>query len=287
MDVLVHIGLNKCGSTYIQACLDGRREELRRAGVHYPKEQGRTGHYGLSRSLGFGPDVADVIPSSVDDMMADARALKCDRLILSSEYLSLFCPAGVARLVTAIAGAGARIRVVMFSRDPIEWIKSQFNQYVRTVEGAPYLTDINAYIDQVMAAGALRIADRVLQWRNLVPEDGFRHYRQTPGTDILAVFEDFSGAGLPALERTPANASLSINVLHRIGVLRQRSPRPERDAEITGLIAGEILPPPAPEGYLDISPVNMLRLRREVIEPFERLSVDPLPPQSVRLAPTG
>ena len=286
MEILVHIGLNKCGSTHIQASLAAARDRLAQAGTWYPDDPGRTSHYGLSRALGFGPEDPGVPLQSLHGYVAQADARGCGRLILSSEYLSLFHPAGAATLLAEICRIDARVRVVMFSRDVLGWVRSQFNQYVRTVDGAPYLPDINAYLDQVLAKGALRIADRADQWRNLLPDGAFCHHVLQRPMDALVPFIAFAGVAIPPVKGA-GNGSLSADVLYRIGHLRQRAPRPARDAEIAGLLAGEIAAAPAPERYLEISAEHMARLRAEVIAPLSRLPVDPLPQNPLDLAAAG
>ena len=56
MHVLVHLGLNKCGSTYLQHALHAARPRLIEAGTFYPEQSGPPCQYGLSRYYGFGPD---------------------------------------------------------------------------------------------------------------------------------------------------------------------------------------------------------------------------------------
>ena len=96
MQVLLHLGLNKCASTYIQNALDAARPALLDAGVWYPAQPGPPCQYGLSRAYGFGPDESDIPKAFVADLVAEAALRGCGRLILSSEYLSLHRPAGAA-----------------------------------------------------------------------------------------------------------------------------------------------------------------------------------------------
>ena len=96
MQILVHLGLNKCASTYIQRALAAAQAGLRRHGVFYPVEGGRTAQYGLSRHYGFGPDIDGVTPRGLPWLMAEAEKRHCTRMILSSEYLSLRRPAAIA-----------------------------------------------------------------------------------------------------------------------------------------------------------------------------------------------
>ncbi len=97
MQILVHLGLNKCASTYLQQALAAAQSGLRRQGVFYAVEGGRPAQYGLSRHYGFGPDVDGVTRRSLRWLMAEASKRHCTRLIVSSEYLSLCRPAAIWR----------------------------------------------------------------------------------------------------------------------------------------------------------------------------------------------
>lgn len=99
MDILIHLGLNKCASTYIQQALAAAQAVLRQQGVFYAVEGGRPAQYGLSRHYGFGPDVDGVTPRSLGWLTAEASRRHCTRLIISSEYLSLCRPAAIAAFV--------------------------------------------------------------------------------------------------------------------------------------------------------------------------------------------
>jgi len=163
MQILVHLGLNKCASTAIQQALAAARDELRQRGVFYGAENGRVAQYGLSRHYGFGPNVAGVTPRSLGCPATEVERQGCRRLIVSSEYLSLCRPAAnaaIAAFAADLAALGAEARFLLFSRPLVPSVRSLFNQYVKTVDGGPYLRSINAYVDQVLANGAIDIARR-------------------------------------------------------------------------------------------------------------------------------
>lgn len=278
MQILVHIGLNKCASTHIQHALDAARADLAANGTFYPDQPGPPCQYGLSKFLGFGPFGADIPEQSIDQLVAGARAAGCRRLIVSSEYLSLWNPAGVARFLERTERMGASVQILMISRDPIGWIRSQFNQYVRTVQSGGLITSIDTYIDRVLANGAFRIDQRVAQWQMATQKGAFAHYRMDDrDTRILAPFSVFSGMKITLSTSVARNSSLDADRLYRIAVLRQEPSTRNVEDEIANLLAGAPARRAAPEGYLSISPAQMIRLKNEIVSPYRALPITPWP----------
>ena len=278
MEILIHIGLNKCASTYVQHALDEARGALQAAGTCYPLQDGPPCQYGLSRGLGFGPEAPGIAVQTLDGLIADAAGRDCGRLILSSEYLSLWRPAAAKRLGAALATSGAHVQALMFSRDVPGWIRSLFNQYVRTVDGGRYLPCIDAFVDQVLSNGAADIARRHRQWSALLPPGALRHYRlPIEPAAALAPFSAFARVDIPPPRRPVPNASVAAGALYRIGRLRQQPPGPGRDAAIARLLAEPALAGDAPPGYLTIGADRMERLESEIIAPYRAIPVDVLP----------
>jgi len=282
--VLLHLGLNKCASTYIQSALDAARPALLGAGVCYPAQPGPSCQYGLSRAYGFGPDAPDIARTPVAGLVAEAAGHECDRLILSSEYLSLYRPAGAARLAGDLVRAGCRTQFLLFSRPVPGWVRSLFNQYVRTVDDGRPLPNIDAFVDQVLANGAIDIARRHDMWAKLAGSGGLTHHRisdrMAPG-QVLGPFTDFAGIPIPAPKAGPSNASLGADQLHRIGELWRQPACTRRDREIGELLAGAPSPVPAPPDYLVVGAERMASLHAKVIAPYMALSWTALPAVSV------
>lgn len=285
MRVLVHLGLNKCASTFVQNALSSAAPVLRAHGVSYPG-QGRHGcQYGLSRHYGFGPESAEVEGTSVSHLLAEAEAQGCSRVILSSEYLSLWRPKAAERLVADLGETGAGVEYVLFSRPVLGWVAALFNQYVKTVDQKAAFANINGFIDQVLANRAIDIARRYRMWEDLVGAEALTHYRIADsrrsggGTDgdILAAFERFAGCAIPRGRGVHANRSLSPDQLHSIGLLRQRKPSPDRDRAIGRLLDGGAAHSMAPDDYLTITAERLARLRQEIEAPYHALPCTPLP----------
>lgn len=280
MRILFHLGLNKCASTYIQRALDRAHANLRSAGVWYPWEAGTAAaHYGLSRHYGFGPMADDVMPVSLADLIAEARLAGCERMILSSEYLSLYAPRAVARLMADIHAAEAEAEFLLYSR-PIEpWVRSLFNQYVKTVDGGQPLANIDAFARRVLTNGALDLTKRIGQWQHAAGNDALSLYRiedTTPADAVLAPIEAFAGISLTGSVPARVNASLDPDRLHAIGVLRQQAPSPARERALSLLLAGRGKPAPAPAGYLDLSDAVRKQLSDEIAGPAQMLPWRPL-----------
>ena len=284
MDILLHIGLNKCGSTFLQNALDHGRSTLKAVDTWYPAQDGPPCQYGLSKAYGFGPEAFEITEQSLDQLIAQADAEGCTKLILSSEYFSLERPRAAETLWRDLTSKARSVQVVVFSRDVFSWVRSLFNQYVKAVEGPGQLENLNAFIDQTLANRAIDVATRIATWRDLVPPKAFRHYRLVEGEDrhaALGVFETFAGLNLE-LEAPPAtNASIDAAALYRVGQLRRRLPTDERDAEITRLLTGGASPYPAPDGFLHICPTRRARLIREIVAPYTAIPSLALPGQTI------
>lgn len=268
MQVLVHLGLNKCASTFIQNTLDHARPTLKAAGTWYPRQDDHPGHYGLSKHYGFGPDDNTIEPKHIGDLIEQARKRRCSRLILSSEYLSLYRPKAAERLWKDLTEQAEGVDLVIFSREIFGWIRSLFNQYIKSVEGPGQLDDLNAFVDQVLRNRAIDLAARISMWRSLVPDGTLKHYRLESGQNwhtTLGVFEAFAGLAIELDPMGSRNPSIDPAALYRIGQLRRKLPSQERDIEIRRLIAGGASPYPAPNGFLDISADRRARIIREIV----------------------
>lgn len=272
MQILVHLGFNKCASTFIQQALAGSQAALRREGVFYAAEGARTAHYGLSRHYGFGPDAQGVTRRSLGWLAARARERGCGRMILSSEYLSLGQPDAVKEFTADLCDLGAEARFLVFSRDLVPWLRSLFNQYVKTVDGGPYHSSLDAFVTHVLRTGAIDLARRYRVWADAVGPGRIAHLRiaeDQRNTAVLAPFEAF--AGIPITPAAgPVNDSLSAGALYLTGRLRQAHRGPLRDRLLARIAAGDCNWAKAPEDYLRIGPANMARLAREIAEPFAR-----------------
>ncbi|MES3674762.1 hypothetical protein QC589_02270 [Halomonas elongata] len=127
VDVIIHIGAPKAGSSAIQKfCLENR-SSLLREGLYYPKHRLDAngvsgGHSMLSTALSKG----DIETAERDfySLLSEARALDAI-LLLSSEGFYRFYER-VAEMMQ-----GLSVRVVGFFRDPLDAVFSNYNQTVK------------------------------------------------------------------------------------------------------------------------------------------------------------
>ena len=280
MQILVHLGLNKCASTYIQQALAAAQAALRREGVFYAVEGGRPAQYGLSRHYGFGPDVDGVTPRSLQWLMAEAEKCDCTRLIISSEYLSLCRPAAIAAFAADLEALGADARFLIFSREITGWVRSLFNQYVKTVDSGPHFRSIDEYVDHVLTNGAIDIARRYRAWADAVGAARLAHHHIAegqPAQDVLTPFAEFSGTQIAPATAEDGNRSLSPGALYLTGLIRHAPSNASRDRLLTRIAARDCAWVPLPADYLEIGPEMMARLEDAVAAAFTALPRANLP----------
>jgi len=162
--LLIHIGMPKCGSTYLQQVLLQNRARLAQAGVSYP-------HDGDSHpGNGYGAHLADCARL---EALFDGR----DRLILSHE--DLFSKGGIARpLAQAARDLDLRVDVLAFIRPFSEFVYGDYSQNMKQKFGA-FLAARRAYDGLDFMAFAARRAStldpsvRFGQWRDTFAGQGF------------------------------------------------------------------------------------------------------------------
>ena len=145
--IFLHIGLNKSGSSSIQAFCDRHRQVLHEHGLDYPRVGIHdAAHYGVSKRLIGRPDAAQV-PDADGLEKALREALGAGRhVLLSSEYFFLANDAEVARIHELLANFGTECRIVIYLRRHDQWIASLFNQALKTVPRySPWQSDIRDY----------------------------------------------------------------------------------------------------------------------------------------------
>lgn len=273
MRILVHIGLNKCASTYIQEALAAARGVLLKQDVFVPTDDGRTAQYGLSRHYGFGPDAPGVTPRCLSSLVAEARSHGCTRMILSSEYLSLRRPAAIAALAADLAAPGNDARLVFFSREVLGWVQSLFNQYVRTVSHEPFFTSINQFVDHILKNRSADIAARYRAWAAVVGEEHIAHFRIEAGQPaelVLLPFRDFARIPIPPATGV-ANESMSPGALYLTALLRHAPAIQERNALFGAIATLDLRQVPVPANFLEIDTARRARLEAEVAQPLAAL----------------
>lgn len=133
MTIFLHIGLNKAGSSSLQASCHEHRSLLRKNGLEYPQVGIHdAAHYGFSKRLIGHPKAADVneaegLESAISSAVAAGR-----HVLLSSEYLFLAHEEQVDEVKNFLAQFGQECRIIVYLRRHDLWFASLFNQAVKT-----------------------------------------------------------------------------------------------------------------------------------------------------------
>lgn len=148
--LFLHIGMNKAGSTAIQAALADNAPRLKRHGLLYP-ETGRIraeAHYLLSQVLGFSHRLSKAaleagIESTLEPRIREeARRARCAEVVMSSEAFVI--PGDIARVKAFFAGWDCRI--VLYLRRHDHWWASSYSQGVASVEAPPWESGFESYL---------------------------------------------------------------------------------------------------------------------------------------------
>jgi len=153
MDVILHIGTEKTGTTSIQRFFRLNRERLAERGILYPVAPGRQNHTGLAvsaqvskrtplhKSLGVRNEAdASKFRDQLWSQLAGEFAAKPYRMaVFSSEHCSsrLLDESEVAWLRDALLRFAARVRVVVYIRRQDDFLLSTYSTAVKSGACAP------------------------------------------------------------------------------------------------------------------------------------------------------
>jgi len=146
--IFLHIGMNKTGSTAIQAWLNTNKDHLLRTdGIYYPLEGLQGGaHYGLSDELGFKLGGFSINDKRLNDLqkkfLASIKENKCDKVIFSSENFVLDKDLHSIKQFFK----GFDCKVVVYLRRHDCWWESLYNQSLKMVRAPKYPKGIEAFI---------------------------------------------------------------------------------------------------------------------------------------------
>jgi len=197
MRLIVHMGLHKTGSTYLQHVMNDNHDVLRRNGVYYARQSGYPAHHSAAWDVLRG----DAAP--ITRMIADARRHRCHTTVLSSEDLegAVFYQQAVAAIESAAAEANVEtLEWHMCVREPGDVFGSLYAQLQYHLYADPV-----AMLCEVLRDGMMMVIDPV-PGGSATPFWGFvfDHYRyisqfarQTRHPVILHDFRDdlpFPGA---------------------------------------------------------------------------------------------
>jgi len=147
MTIFLHIGLNKAGSSSLQAFCNSERALLRDLGLEYP-DAGLHGaaHFGLSKQLIGKPSAQQVAGSEGLDSLV-RHALDAGRnVLISSEFFFLAGDEQVGKVRKYLHSLSPECKIIIYLRRHDHWIPSLFNQALKTTtKHSPWHTDIRDF----------------------------------------------------------------------------------------------------------------------------------------------
>lgn len=229
---VVHIGLNKTGTTTVQSWLAQNREALKSLGVLAPNISSPraqfpvqlhflgvlpfclTNHLAprgrLRRALGLKTlrdqqEFCDACTESFDAEIVEMGA-QLDTVVMSSEMLGgwVTTPQQVKSLDDWLAARFTRIEYLVYLRDPSDWVASRFAQNLK--HGATISLD--DFVDKNCHTNLFRMLNL---WSDTLGKDRF-HIRLFERDELLEgdIVTDFCGTA--NIERTGTNAVTHENV---------------------------------------------------------------------------
>lgn len=155
MRLIVHCGLHKTASTHLQHLLHDHRAVLAARGVFYQEAADFAAHHRAGWRLLAG-DAA-----LLDTMLAEAKAQRCETVILSSEDLegALFDDRAAAAIDASAAAASATVEWHVVLREPGAAFASLFCQLQWHV-----YADVLWMFAEVMNKGGLYMHDPAPNW---------------------------------------------------------------------------------------------------------------------------
>jgi hypothetical protein len=232
MKLIIHPGLHKTGSTYLQHVLNDHHSELRKAGIYYRLQQGYPAHHEAVWRILLGES------EPLADMVREAHEANCTTLILSSEDMegALYDDRPLEAIDRAIRAEGIEeVEWQVVLRDPGEAFASLFAQLQHHV----YADAFQLFYD-VMRRGFVHMAGPMPGAGTPYWYYAFDHLadlerlRERTGATVFAHHFRSEGAfpGQSILERLGA-ASL----VERLPGTSARNSRPDRDDVIRGYVA--------------------------------------------------
>jgi len=87
VQIIIHIGTHKTGSTAIQHFFNRNREEFYSHGLYYPQGQ-ETWHGHPQLAMMVRSDSTSIANEYVNSVIEEAKDHKCDKVFFSSEFFS-------------------------------------------------------------------------------------------------------------------------------------------------------------------------------------------------------
>jgi hypothetical protein len=222
--LILHIGLHKTATSYLQNVLSTRRYDLLREGVLYPttgsadgatsrtREGAQSGHIQLTR-LRDGRDVVsellDEIPDAASTVLLSSEDFTLPRANAAAQYISRFSAFG-------------NVQVVLVLRRQDVWIESYYKQIVDQY-GKFETRSFDEFVEQ-MGPKLLDFHTRFSPWRDLVGPESFHvlSYDDLAGGAAICrrILEiaGVSGSLLDSSESIPVPPYESVRAIDTLGL---------------------------------------------------------------------
>ena len=157
MAIFIHIGINKTGTSSLQKFCYENRALLAAHGLVYPEAGIHcSAHYGLSKMLiGMPPDESVAPPEDFEQIISTAVGRGQDVLV-SSEYLFTAADDDVSQIYRYFSRFDVSKNIIVYLRRHDLWIKSLFNQKIKTSYGLCH-SDIRDYVISLLGANEFDI----------------------------------------------------------------------------------------------------------------------------------
>ncbi len=263
MELLIHAGLNKAGSSYAQELLSYNYKKLLSSGIYYPSPNfansvaGSTAGNALALTMAIRAAELNYATDFLRSHASAAKNMNCSRLLLSNEslYHDLVDNVKLANFSSVCTDSGiTNTKILLIFRDPISHAISAYNhragvlqvppfvQWVRnglSCEGATYEKGVTGYEfwDEIS-----RFHNNVKSFVNLGAE--FAAY----SSDISSIIETFCGISLEKPPLTKTNVSPNCVEAELLRIIRDS--HPDHVAKIRMRLKELSMRQKAPDNYI-------------------------------------
>ena len=200
---ILHIGMNKTGSTSLQRFFSDNYRLFARNKLLYPRTgRKNNAHYYLGRMLGFGTrldldrtDLSALVKQTRRKLDREISAREAKKVLISCE--NFVQPRNMARLKRFFAGNDVTVLVYLRRHD--YWIESCYHQAVKMFKHMPWCNGIDAYLEHLKKKqphhGKFR--ELVDNWAAIFGKQNIIVRPFEPGQNQPSLFHDFlRSAGL-------------------------------------------------------------------------------------------
>jgi hypothetical protein len=252
--VVLHVGLPKTGTTYLQSVLWRNRRPLRRQGLLYPGRSRRQ-HMWASMVVREHPGLTKRSPAasrSWDELLAEVRDWPGTALI-SHEFFGAATEAQARRAIERLGET--EVHVVATARDILTVTTSRWQEYVRHGFGGVELDDFPPRMRawNEWGWGSIDLESVLRRWSGDLPPERV-HVIVVPGRDaprraLVDEFVGILGVDASSLDVEQAQANTSLGVVE-VELLRRLAPKLkgfssalDRGVWIRSYLAEELLVP--------------------------------------------